>query len=234
MKIDLLLLQLAVIFLPGIVWARLDASYAAKVKPTAVEFLLRAFLFGITAYAVEFLLFAAFGHSFRIADLAGAATRDVIGRDILREVLWALAIGAVLSVLWLYVSNYKLLTRLLQQIGATRKYGDEDVWDFTFNARATAVEYVHFRDFQNQSVYAGWVNTFSETDRLRELVLLDVIVYDFDGQELYRVPRLYLARAPDSIHIEFPYDHSAPPRMPQDGKAHRNGDGHVRQGQATD
>lgn len=234
MKIDLLVLQLAVIFLPGIIWARLDAGYAAKVKPTAVEFLLRAFLFGVTTYAVEFLLFVAFGHAFRIVDLAGAETQDIISRDILREVLWALAIGSVLSVLWLYVSNYKLLTRVLQRIGATRKYGDEDVWDFTFNARAIAVEYVHFRDFQNQSVYAGWVNTFSETDRLRELVLLDVIVYDFDGRELYRVPRLYLARAPDSIHIEFPYDPSAPPRTPQDGKAPRTGDGQLRQSEAAD
>ena len=54
-------------------------------------------------------------------------------------------------------------------------------------------------------MYAGWVNTFSETDRVRELVLLEVIVYDFEGQELYRTPRLYLARPPDAIHIEFPY-----------------------------
>jgi hypothetical protein len=32
-KSNLWLLQLAVVFLPGIVWARLDASYAAKTKP---------------------------------------------------------------------------------------------------------------------------------------------------------------------------------------------------------
>jgi hypothetical protein len=127
-----------------------------------------------------------------------------------------------------------LLTRFLQLIGATKKYGDEDVWDFTFNSRDTAVEYVHVRDFANQCVYAGWVNTFSETDRLRELVLLDVIVYDFDGQELYRVPRLYLARAPDSIHIEFPYDPSTSPRRLQDGKADRNGDGRLQQGEAPE
>lgn len=32
MEVDLLILQLAIIFLPGIIWAGFDASYAAKVK----------------------------------------------------------------------------------------------------------------------------------------------------------------------------------------------------------
>jgi len=75
-KVDLLILQLVVIFLPGIIWARLDASFAAKVKPTDVEFALRAFLFGITTYAIEFLIFAALGQPFTIADFAGAPTKD--------------------------------------------------------------------------------------------------------------------------------------------------------------
>ena len=205
MKIDLLILQLAVIFLPGIIWARLDASYAAKVKPSEVEFFLRAFLFGITTYAVEFLLFAALGWQFKMADLTDAPTKEVVSGDILHEVLWALGIGCLLAIVWLYVSRYKLLTQFLQLIKATKKYGDEDVWDFTFNSRDIAVEYIHFRDFDNKCVYAGWVNTFSETDKIRELVLLDVIVYDFEGGELYTTPRVYLARSPESIHIEFPY-----------------------------
>jgi len=207
-KIDLLILQLAVIFLPGIVWAHLDASYAAKVKPSEGEFLLRAFLFGITAYAVEFLIYTAIGRPFSMADLSEASTKEIVSRDVLFEVLWAVAIGAVLAVAWLYLARYKLLTRLLQLIGATKKYGDEDVWDFTFNSNDAAVEYVHFRDLEHRFVYAGWVNSFSESDKLRELVLLDVIVYNFDGEELYGTPRLYLARSPDAIHIEFPYRQS--------------------------
>jgi Family of unknown function (DUF6338) len=234
MKIDLLILQLAVIFLPGIIWARLDASYAAKVKPTEGEFFLRAFLFGITIYAVEFLVFAALGWPFKMADLADAATKEIVGQDVLHEVLWALGIGLVLSVLWLYFTRYKLLTRFLQWIRATKKYGDEDVWDFTFNSKEVAVEYVHFRDFDNQCVYAGWVNTFSETDKLRELVLLDVIVYDFEGTELYTIPRLYLARSPEKIHIEFPYGQSNEPRTHSDDHGPPGSNGRLQQGEAPD
>jgi hypothetical protein len=72
MKVDFLILQVAVIFLPGIIWARLDASYAAKVKPSEIEFALRAFLFGIATYAIEFLIFAALGRPFTMANLADA------------------------------------------------------------------------------------------------------------------------------------------------------------------
>ena len=208
MKIDLLIFQLAIIFLPGIVWASLDASYAAKIKRSEGQFFLRAFLFGIMTYAVEFLVFVTIQRPFRIADLADASSHDVVSHDIFIEVLFALPVGTVLAIIWFYAARYKLLTRFLQTIGATRKYGDEDVWDYTFNSADAAVEYVHVRDFEQQCVYAGWVNTFSETDRVRELVLLDVIVYGAESEELYRTPRLYLARPADAIHIEFPYQPS--------------------------
>ena len=205
MKIDLLILQLAIIFLPGIIWASLDAAYAAKIKPSEAQFLLRTFLFGIVTYAFEFLFFTAFHQPFRMAELADASSHEIVGRDVLLEVLYALPIGGSLAIIWLYASRFKILTRVLQFIGATKKYGDEDVWDFTLNSGDVAVGYAHVRDFEHKYVYAGWVNVFSETDRVRELVLREVIVYDFEGQELYRTPRLYLALPPDAIHIEFPY-----------------------------
>jgi hypothetical protein len=204
-NLDLLVLQVAVIFLPGIIWARLDVSYAAKVKPSETEFILRAFLFGLTVYAIEFILYSLCGWQFTMADLGGLATKEVISRQIAWEVLWAVLISIVLSICWLYAATHKLLTRFLQFINATKKYGDEDVWDFVLNSGETAVGYVHVRDNETGYVYTGWIDTFSETDRLRELVLLEVIVYNLDGVKQYEMPRLYLARAPDNINLEFPY-----------------------------
>ena len=122
------------------------------------------------------------------------------------EILWASIIAVVGGVIGLYVENYKLFTQLVQRIGATNTYGDEDVWDFVFNSRSRASDYVHFRDFGERVTFAGIVQTFSESDQLRELVLRDVIVYDFEGREMYKVPRLYLARERANIHIEFPTD----------------------------
>ena len=60
------------------------------------------------------------------------------------------------------------------------------------------------RDFTERVVYSGHVIVFSESGQLRELLLENVTVYDFDGNEMYRMPRLYLARERENIHIEFP------------------------------
>ena len=232
MKVDLLILQLAIIFLPGIIWASLDANYAAKIRPSDSQFILRGFMFGLVVYAVEFVVYTIFGVPFHVADFAEASAHDVVSRAILWEVLWALLISVLLSILWLYTSRYKLLTRGLQFIGATKKFGDEDVWDYTFNSTNIEVEYIHLRDFENECVYAGWVNTFSETDKVRELVMLDVIVYGLDGAELYKTPRLYLARDPGSIHIEFPYLSTDQQGASASDKATISGDGRLQQGKA--
>jgi hypothetical protein len=60
------------------------------------------------------------------------------------------------------------------------------------------------RDFEKQMVFSGWVRAFSESEKARELLLLDVRVTDFAGAFLYEVELMYLAAPSDSFHIEFP------------------------------
>lgn len=209
-KLDLLILQVAILLLPGLIWARLDARYVLKSKPSDTEFFLRAFLFALVSYGVTFIIYTLLGKPFILVNISDAANHSVVTTDIVYEVMGAIGIGLLLAVIWIYSATYKWLTKALQIIRATKTYGDEDVWDFTFNSSIPAVEYVHFRDFENKFVYAGWVTTFSETEKLRELVLRDVQIFDFDGALQFEVPILYLARKPEGIHIEFPYRDGAP------------------------
>lgn len=148
-------------------------------------------------------MYSAKGWELKIFTLQPENNR-LVPADIFPEIVSALGIAIVGGVLTLYAENRKVFTRFVQKIGATRTYGDEDVWDFVFNSSSAAVNFVHVRDFEQQVVYAGYVEVFSETGRLRELVLSNVIVYDFDGAEMYKVPRLYLARERPNVHIEFP------------------------------
>jgi hypothetical protein len=206
MKIDLLILQLAVLLLPGLIWARLDARYALKTKPSDTEFFLRAFQFGLVSYGVTFVIYWALGWPFTLIDLSNAETQPVLTSAIVPEILSSIGVGLILSILWIYSATYKWLTWVLQTIKATKTYGDEDVWDYTFNSAIPSVEYINFRDFENKIVYAGWVRSFSETEKLRELVLSDVKIFGLDdGEFLFEMPMVYLARAPENIHIEFPY-----------------------------
>ncbi|MEI6557404.1 MAG: DUF6338 family protein [Rhodospirillaceae bacterium] len=206
MKLDLLIVQIAIIFLPGLIWARLDVRYAQRSKPTDIEFVVRTFLFGITSYAVVFSLYGFAGWPVRLlSDFTGEQDKLVVSRDIAVEIAWATATGLLLSLLWIYASTEKWLTRFLKFIRATKADGDEDVWRFTFNSERPGNDYVHFRDFESKTVSAGWVTSFSEVGGLRELVLENVEVFDFDGNRLYDNPMVYLARPPEKIHIEFPY-----------------------------
>jgi hypothetical protein len=106
--------------------------------------------------------------------------------------------------LWLYLINYKIAGHILRKIGATKSFGQEDVWDFVFNSPQPAVEYVYVRDYEKQKIFSGWVRAFSESPEARELLLRDVQVFDWEGQLLYEVPLMYIGRKRDDVDIEFP------------------------------
>lgn len=209
MKIDIVIFQLAILFLPGLIWARIDAHYGQKTTQTDTEYFLRSFQFGLVSYSTTYLLYIIFGKEFTFIEFMDGGLKTAINKDVVYEILFSIVTGFLLSIVWLYFVTYKILTRVLQSIGATKTYGDEDVWDYTFNSSDPSVEYIHFRDFDKKLVFGGWVSSFSGNEKMRELVLRDVVVYDFDGSELYTTPMLYLARDPENIHIEFPYKNEA-------------------------
>jgi hypothetical protein len=205
LNISSLFFQLALIFIPGFVWMKIHTRYGFKGEKTQFDLILNAFIFGVLSYAILYFVYSAKGWELKIFTLPPESNR-LVPADIFPEILEALGISIIGGVLTLYAENRKLFTRFVQKIGATKTYGDEDVWDFVFNSPSGAVNFVHVRDFEQQVVYAGYVEVFSETGRLRELVISNVVVYDFDGAEMYKVARLYLARERHNVHIEFPLD----------------------------
>ncbi len=205
--------QLAVVFLPGLIWStivdRLCTRTRARSESSRV---LRAFGFGVASYFVYFIVYYA---GFRLwfgvwpAVLAGITSAPGVGDlRVLRpqDILFTSLLAAVLAVLWAAGSNRKVFMRLMQWLRVTRKYGDEGVWEFTFNRGTPSVEYVNVRDFENRVVYAGFVQAFSEGGQYREILLEHVRVSELDsGRHLFEMPVVYLSRKPDSLHIEFPF-----------------------------
>jgi hypothetical protein len=202
---NLLVMQLVIVFIPGLIWARLDCIYALRRETETAVFVVRTFIFGIISYCAAYGVFSGLGWSFILVDLTQAGQKTVLTGAIIKEILIASLCAFFLSVLWIYSARFKLLNRFLRGIQATSKYGDEDLWDYTFNLGIAAVEYVHYRDYEQNLTYAGWVVAYSEKENMRELVLRDVEVYSADGVKQYDAPMLYLARKPENINIEFPY-----------------------------
>ncbi len=204
LNVSSLFFEIALLLLPGFVWMKIHTKYGAKGEVTQFDMILNAFLFGVIAYAVLYIIYWKLNIPMHIVSL-DVDSKRLFQPDLFVDIFAATGIAIVLAILHLYGENYKLFTRFVQGIRATKKFGDEDVWDFVFNSSSvSSVDYLHFRDFENRVVYAGYVNIYSESGQLRELVLRDVIVYDFDGNEMYKVAHMYLARERDKIHIEFP------------------------------
>ena len=206
-----LVVTLALIFLPGIIWARLDARYARQVKPTQSEFVVDVFVFGLVAYLATYLTYLLPGVS-RIAafDLVTIALDDdevaqTLGKSVVDDILAASVMALVLAPAWLAVQRYKLVVRFLQLIKVTKRYGDEDVWDYLLSSDDPRAFYVNVRDEQTGQTFSGYVDQFSEAPGLRELVLSQVEGYDTTtGERTIQVARMYLARDPKGMTLEFP------------------------------
>lgn len=201
---DFALAQLALVFMPGIIWANIDSKYGAGLKPQDTILIVRAFLFGMASYTALFLIYYFCGKEFGYAELANN-TKNVDFFQLKDEIAWSIPLSFALSVVWLWAVRFRLLKKLLHKIGATRRYGDEDVWSYTLNSDHASVEYVHFRDLENGYTFSGWFNTYSESEDHRELLLQDVIVYDEEGNEISKPPSLYISRPKSNIWMEFPY-----------------------------
>jgi hypothetical protein len=200
-KVDIAVFQLALIFFPGIIWALMHRAFCEKERGSEFYFILNCFVFGVATYVITFSLYDAFGHLHPVARFFadGQTPASVFS---FTDLLVTSGVAIVLGLLWTYGATYKPQYWFMQKIKASKKYGNEDVWDFTFNN--PAAEYVNVRDFEKQLTYSGLVKAFSESGKMRELLISEAQIYNFEGALLYEMPLVYLARSSDDIHIEFP------------------------------
>jgi len=204
-----LVLTLALIFLPGIIWARLDARYAREAKPSQSELVVN--VFGLFAYLVTYLLYlipwvsATASFDLTAAALGDEAVPRNLQSSVVDDILVATAVSVVLAPAWLKIQRHRLVIRFLQRIGATKRYGDEDVWDFLLSSDDPTSLYVNVRDGQTGQTFSGYVEMFSQAPGLRELALSQVQGFDTrTGEKTIEVTRLYLARDPKGMTLEFP------------------------------
>jgi hypothetical protein len=208
--------QVADVFMPGLVWTVVvDTLTVAKTKRSTFSTALRAFGFGLGAYFVYFLAYYLWhrwhDHAWPVL-LDGIKSTGVENLRLLRpiDVFRTTAIAPLLAIFWSLAANRKWFLRIMQKIRVTRRFGDESVWDFTFNLNTPAVEYVNLRDFENHVIYSGFVRAFSDGSETREILLEQVQVYELEsGKSLYEMPLIYLSRRREPLHLEFPYRVSA-------------------------
>lgn len=119
------------------------------------------------------------------------------------EVFYASLLSIPLAALASYSYRFKWLNKVGQKIGATTRFGDEDIWDFTFHSPDVRGQWVTVRDHKMKLNYFCWIQAFSDTGKDRELLLRDVDVYnDSTSDCLYKTDVMYLSRKSDELTVE--------------------------------
>lgn len=201
MQISALFIRVVVLVLPGLVGSLFYRKLRGGRQQKDWRDLAEITLFALSSYALYgagLELFAAEG------PVALKALFDESVPVRWTEVVVASLIGVVLAVLASYVQRFKLINWFGRKIGATHRFGDEDVWEYFHNSPDTG-SWLYVRDHQEELVYYGWLEAYSETGDDRELLLSDVVVYTNETDEpLDAVPLLYVSRAAYDFTIQIP------------------------------
>lgn len=205
MGISGLVIRIIFLLLPGAIGSTLYWKLRGRVRRKDWEDLLEIVIFSLLSYAsYAFLLHlinGAWGTDFLFT--AFEAFFDEKAAVRWQDVLNSSLVSVILAVLASYFYRFNLINRIGKRIGATTRFGDEDVWDFFHHSPNVRGEWVTVRDHKLDLYYFGWVEAFSDSGKQRELLLREVSVYDNStGECMYKTEAVYLARKPDDLTLE--------------------------------
>lgn len=217
------LVYISLIFFPGIIATIIcDKITDHTEKWGYFKYTLYSFIFGITSYILAQILFLllyrftlvgeirtaldSFFSSPMIISVFSAAIltqHQVSSVNIITDVLFSTILSPFVAALAAVIINYKLLMKLSNKFKISNKYGDESLYYYFLNSKQT--KFVTVRDNEKGLTYQGNVSSFSLTESIQELLLSEVIVYDYESsQKLYFSPFIYISKPPGGFAIEFP------------------------------
>lgn len=203
-----LLIRVILLILPGIVSWMLFRKLVGRVIRTKWEELCEIVIFSVIIYSVYAVVLKIFGWLGWL-DYTVTFFETVLDEKAVvawYEILAASLIGVPVALVASYVHTNKLINKFGRLLRVTRKFGDQDVWDFFHNLpEKPEYEWVYVRDHKTNLVYFGCIYAYSDSEKEREMLLGDVDVYSNDeGEFLYKTKMLYLCRDRYDLTIEIP------------------------------
>jgi len=200
MNLGDLAFRLILILFPGIIATLLYRRLIIKKKWESIDIGLNTLLFGILSYLLLQLIYLIFGKGELIIwqRLQDNQTVPYL------EIFWASITSIISTGIVATIVNKKLINRFGNWIGITHKYGEDNLF-YTFLSNKDLSE-VHIKDPTNNLIYTGYVRYYSEDKDVREIVLEDVDMYEYDTAEhMNSLKSVYLNRAKtDNLIIEVP------------------------------
>lgn len=201
MEISELTLKLILLLIPGSIACVIYERLTIHKQWNSFKFVTNAILFGGVSYLLAQVVFNICGNDASFTSFwENLPTKEIPYRAIIKASLLSIVVGLCST----GMDHYKVVNRFGKWLRLTNKYGDENLYSYFLNAKG--VEEVYVRDIENNLTYHGLINSFSENDDIKELVLIDVVVYEYEtSKKLYELDKIYLSKSKDSLIIELPY-----------------------------
>jgi len=206
LDVSALVIRIIFLLLPGAVGASFYWKMKGRTTRKDWEDFLEVIIFSLASYGVYALLVQLLNWKWQltITFTAFEAFFDDKVAVRWRDVLFSSLISIPLAVVASYSFQFKLINKFGKLIGATQRFGDEDVWDFVHRSPDVRGGWVIVRDHKLNLYYSCWIQAFSDSGKDRELLLREVDVYDDASAEWrYSTPVMYLSRKQDELTIEI-------------------------------
>jgi len=198
-------LKIILLFIPGIISYMIIDKLTSHKQPKIFHILINSLILGFVCYSFYYLLIQVLNilkKTYLECHFFNALSDKTTDMDF-GEIAIVTALSIFLGFLIAFLINYKVLFRIANFLKVSRKFGDVDVWSYIMNSKN--VEWIVVRDIEADLMYEGWIEAFSDSTEVDELFLSDVIVFkNSTGDELYKIPGLYLPKKRENLIIEFP------------------------------
>lgn len=201
MEISELTLKLILLLIPGSIACILYERLTVHYEWSSFKFITNAILFGSISYIIAQISFNIGGVDTSFQNFwENLPTKEIPYLVIVKASVVSVFVGLAATGL----DHYKIINRFGKWIKLSNKYGDENLYSYFLNAKDT--EEVYVRDVENGLTYHGLIDSFSDNEDVKEIVLIDVVVYDYlTSEKLYVLDKIFLSRTSENLIIELPY-----------------------------
>jgi hypothetical protein len=204
MDISDFMIRVVFLALPGIVSYMLFRKLAGKSKCEKWEEFCLVLLFSLLIYGTYGLIVHFWGNPESLTFFKAISDDKIPIKW--SEIIIASLIGVPIAFISSALHTYKKINWFGRLVRVTRRFGDEDVWDYFHNLPdIPEYEWVFVRDHKTNLLYYGWIKAYSDSHEERELLMGNVSVFDNNSGELiYEVESMYFCRDRYDITIEIP------------------------------
>jgi hypothetical protein len=208
MDISELTLKLIFLLIPGALASLIFEKLTIHKPWDSFKFISHSFLFGVLAYLLSDWFISTMNSVFHLQWTQLKIFNNLDDKNIpIKGIGRATVCGIVLGLVCSAADHYKVVNRFAAWLHVSGKFGDINLYTHFLNS--PNVQVIYFRDLKSNLTYHGLVESFSENDEIKEVVLRNVTVYYNEGKlngpvELYRLNSVYLSRPTDDVLIEVP------------------------------